>query len=173
LSYSKGVIFFFYTFHEWTPGILFSAQKILRAAITLYGFRVSFQEIAAVRIAGLTVSTIMLASTFFLGVWVAIKFFKLNRDTTILTASGSSVCGAAAVLATEPILKAKAHKGAIAVSTVVLFGSLAMFIYPLLYNSGIIDRSQEGLGIYAGETIHEVAQVAGLAALLKEPAVLP
>jgi uncharacterized integral membrane protein (TIGR00698 family) len=147
---------------EWTPGILFSAQKILRAAIIFYGFRVSFQEIAAVGVAGLVVSIIMLASTFLLGTWVAIRFFKLDRDTAILTASGSSVCGAAAVLATEPILKSEAYKGAVAVSTVVLFGTIAMFVYPLLYNTGIVDLSPEAFGIYAGGTIHEVAQVAAV-----------
>lgn len=147
---------------EWTPGILFSAQKILRTAIIFYGFRVSFQEIAAVGVAGLVVSIIMLASTFLLGTWVAIRFFKLDRDTAILTASGSSVCGAAAVLATEPILKSEAYKGAVAVSTVVLFGTIAMFVYPLLYNTGIVDLSPEAFGIYAGGTIHEVAQVAAV-----------
>ena len=151
----------------WTPGILFSAQKILRAAIVLYGFRITFQEIAAVGIAGLTVSTVMLASTFFLGVWVAMKIFKLDRDTAILTASGSSVCGAAAVLATEPVLKAEAHKGAVAVSTVVLFGTIAMFLYPPLYSSGIIDLDPAGFGIFAGGTIHEVAQVAAVGSAIE------
>ncbi len=152
---------------EWTGGILFSAQKILRAAIILYGFRVSFQEIAAVGAAGLTVSTIMLASTFFLGIWVAIKIFKLDRDTAILTAAGSSVCGAAAVLATEPILKADAHKGAVAVTTVVLFGSIAMFVYPALMGSGIINLSPAEFGIYAGGTVHEVAQVAAIGSTIE------
>lgn len=147
---------------EWTPGILFSAQKILRLAIIFYGFRVSFQEIAAVGVAGLGVSTIMLTTTFLLGTWIAIKFFKLDRDTAILTAAGSSVCGAAAVLATEPVLKAEAHKGAVAVTTVVLFGTIAMFLYPVLYNSGLLNLSPETFGIFAGGTVHEVAQVAAI-----------
>lgn len=146
----------------WTPGILFSAQKILRAAIVLYGFRTTFQEIAAVGMAGLTVSTVMLATTFFLGIWIAMKVFKLDRDTAILTASGSSVCGAAAVLATEPVLKAEPHKGAVAVTTVVIFGTIAMFLYPQLYRSGIIDLDPAAFGIYTGGTIHEVAQVAAV-----------
>jgi uncharacterized integral membrane protein (TIGR00698 family) len=106
----------------------------------------------------------MLSSTFILGTWIAQKFFKMDRDTAMLSASGASVCGAAAVLATEPVLKAEEHKAAIAVSMVVLFGTIAMFLYPLLYNMGIFDMSAKEFGIYVGGTIHEVAQVVAVPA---------
>ncbi|MCK4874967.1 MAG: putative sulfate exporter family transporter, partial [Sulfurimonas sp.] len=90
--------------------------------------------------------------------------FKMDRDTSMLTASGASVCGAAAVLATEPVLKAEEHKTAIAVSMVVLFGTIAMFLYPALYNTGVLDMSAKEFGIYVGGTIHEVAQVVAVPA---------
>jgi len=144
---------------EWDAGIVFSAKKILRFAIVFYGFRITFQEIANVGMEGFMVSLIMLTSTFFIGAYAGIKWFKLDRDTSFLTASGASVCGAAAVLATEPVLKAEAHKPAIAVSMVVLFGTIAMFLYPALYASGVFDMSSREFGIYVGGTIHEVAQV--------------
>ena len=76
----------------WVQGILFSAKKIFRAAIFLYGFRITFQQIVDVGLAGIGVSVIMLASTFLLGTWLGMKVFKLDRDTAILTASGSAVC---------------------------------------------------------------------------------
>ncbi len=144
---------------EWVPGIVFSAKQLLRLAIVFYGFRITFQQIADVGMAGLTVSTVMLTSTILLGSWVGMKFFKLDRDTAILTASGSSVCGAAAVLATEPVLKAEPYKSAIAVGTVVLFGTIAMFLYPVLFRSGILGMDPATYGIYVGGTVHEVAQV--------------
>ncbi|KAG1386148.1 hypothetical protein G6F60_014584 [Rhizopus arrhizus] len=50
----------------------------------------------------------------------------LDRDTAMLTAAGSAICGAAAVLAFEPTLRAAPHKSAVAVATVVLFGTLSM-----------------------------------------------
>lgn len=143
----------------WVPGIVFSAKKILRFAIVFYGFRITFQQIADVGLAGLIISIAMVVTTFLLGVFVARKFFNLDSQTSFLTAAGSSICGAAAVLATEPVVKAEAHKSALAVSTVVLFGTIAMFIYPLLYSSGILDMDLYTFGIYTGATIHEVAQV--------------
>lgn len=144
---------------EWVPGIVFSAKQLLRFAIILYGFRITFQQIAEVGMAGLTVSTIMLSSTFILGWIVGVKLFKLDRDTAVLCASGSSVCGAAAVLATEPVLNAQPYKSAVAVGTVVVFGTIAMFTYPAMFRAGILHMDPSTYGIYVGGTVHEVAQV--------------
>ena len=155
---------------EWVPGIVFSSKQLLRFAIVLYGFRITFQQIAEVGLAGLSVSTIMLTTTFILGWWAGVKIFKLDRDTAILTASGSSVCGAAAVLATEPVLKAEPYKSAVAVGTVVLFGTIAMFTYPALFKAGIFDMDPATYGIYVGGTVHEVAQVVAAGGAVSETA---
>ncbi len=151
-------------------GITFSAKKILRFAIVLYGFRITFQEISDVGLDGFLVSVIMLSTTLVIGSFAGMKLFKLDRDTSILTGAGGAICGAAAVLATEPVLKAKEEKVAIAVSMVVLFGTLSMFLYPILYEAFIKDAtsflhmSPREFGIYIGGTIHEVAQVVAVPA---------
>ncbi|MBA3900816.1 MAG: YeiH family putative sulfate export transporter [Bacteroidetes bacterium] len=146
---------------QWAPGILFSAKKILRLAIILYGFKITFQQIAEVGITGLTTDVIMVATTFLIGSFVGIRILKLDKETSFLTASGASICGAAAVLATEPVVKAETHKTAMAVATVVLFGTSAMFLYPVLYKAGFIDMDYKLFGIYIGATVHEVAHVVG------------
>jgi uncharacterized integral membrane protein (TIGR00698 family) len=149
---------------SWETGITFSAKKILRFAIVFYGFRITFQQIGEVGLEGFLVSLIMLTTTFIMGTWLGTKVFKMEEDTSILIASGASVCGAAAVLATEPVVKAEEHKTAIAVSMVVLFGTISMFLYPVLHTSGILDMSAKEFGIYVGGTIHEVAQVVAVPA---------
>jgi uncharacterized integral membrane protein (TIGR00698 family) len=163
-------IFYANTLHnqlpsEWETGITFSAKKILRFAIVFYGFRITFQQIAEVGMDGFLVSLIMLSTTFILGSWLGHKIFGMDKDTSMLTASGAAVCGAAAVLATEPVLKAEEYKTAIAVSMVVLFGTISMFLYPVLYTTifenatGFLHMTAREFGIYVGGTIHEVAQV--------------
>jgi len=146
---------------EWVPGILFSTKNILRFAIILYGFRITFQNILQVGLPGIVASTLVVTLTFIIGYIVGTKFLKLDRDTTILTSAGSSICGAAAVLATEPVVKAEPYKSAVAVATVVIFGTTAMFLYPFLYKAGIIPFSPKAMGIYIGATVHEVAHVVG------------
>jgi uncharacterized integral membrane protein (TIGR00698 family) len=168
-------IFYANTLHSKTPtswegGITFSGKKILRFAIVFYGFRITFQQIAEVGLEGFMVSLLMLSSTMLLGIFLGIKVFKLDRDTSILTASGASVCGAAAVLATEPVLKSEDYKTAVAVSMVVLFGTISMFLYPVLYatiiepSTGFLHMSPSTFGMYVGGTIHEVAQVVAVPA---------
>jgi uncharacterized integral membrane protein (TIGR00698 family) len=88
---------------------------------------------------------------------------KLDRDTALLTAAGSAICGAAAVLAFESTLQSKPHKSAMAVGSVVLFGTLSMFLYPILFNAGWLHLDTVGAGLFFGGTIHEVAQVVGAA----------
>lgn len=168
-------IFYANTLHnkipsQWGGGITFCAKKVLRFAIVFYGFRITFQQINDVGIEGVSVAFIMLSSTFLLGTFLGIKVFKMDKHTSMLTASGASVCGAAAVLATEPVLKAQEHKTAIAVSMVVLFGTISMFLYPLLYATiiepatGFLHMNTQEFGIYVGATIHEVAQVVAVPA---------
>lgn len=155
---------------SWESGITFSAKKILRFAIVFYGFRITFQQIGEVGLEGFLVSLIMLSSTFVLGTWLGSKIFKMEEDTSLLTAAGASVCGAAAVLATEPVVKAEEHKTAIAVSMVVLFGTISMFLYPVLYTAfmenpdSLLHMTGREFGIYVGGTIHEVAQVVAVPA---------
>ncbi len=138
-------------------GIAFSSKKILRFAIILYGFRITFQQIFAVGVDGLFADIIMLTTTYLFGYYLGTRVFKLDKDLCMLTAIGSSVCGAAAVLGTDAVLKAKSHKVSLAVATVVLFGTISMFLYPFLFKLGLLNP--EFFGIYIGSTIHEVAQV--------------
>lgn len=147
-----------------TPGIQFSAKRILRAAIVLYGFRVSFQEIASVGIEALLIDTIVVASTLGFGYYLGRKLLKLDRDLSILLSIGAAICGAAAVLAAEDILKSEPYKTAVAVGAVVLFGTISMFLYPFLQNHDVFGFTSMQFGIFAGASIHEVAQalVAGM-----------
>lgn len=147
----------------WSAGINFSARQLLRLAVAFFGLRVSLQEIAQVGPAGLAVSVLVVVSTLAIGMWVGTKIFKLDRDTAMLTAAGSAICGAAAVLAFESTLRSTPEKSAIAVGSVVLFGTLSMFLYPFAYHAGWLRLDTLGVGLFFGGTIHEVAQVVGAA----------
>jgi uncharacterized integral membrane protein (TIGR00698 family) len=148
---------------SWAAGVNFSARKLLRIAVAFFGLRVSLQEIAQVGMPGFTVSVLVVVSTLVVGTWAGMKLMKLDRDTALLTAAGSAICGAAAVLAFESTLQSKPHKSAMAVGSVVLFGTLSMFLYPLALNAGWLHLDTLGAGLFFGGTIHEVAQVVGAA----------
>ncbi|TPV39745.1 YeiH family putative sulfate export transporter [Pantoea deleyi] len=143
-------------------GVVLAKQKLLRLGIILFGFRITLQQIADVGFSGILIDALTLSSTFFVTCLLGIRLLKLDRDTVWLIGAGSSICGAAAVLATEPVVKAAPSKVAVAIATVVLFGTLAIFVYPLLWP--LAHHLFPGLGaarfgVFTGSTIHEVAQV--------------
>ncbi|RAS38884.1 YeiH family protein [Paraburkholderia bryophila] len=148
---------------SWSAGVNFSARKLLRIAVAFFGLRVSLQEIAQVGLPGLAESVLIVVSTLVIGTWAGMKIMKLDRDTALLTAAGSAICGAAAVLAFESTLQSRPHKSAMAVGSVVLFGTLSMFLYPVLFKAGWLHLDTVGAGLFFGGTIHEVAQVVGAA----------
>jgi uncharacterized integral membrane protein (TIGR00698 family) len=138
-------------------GVDFSKSTLLRTGIVLFGFRITFQQIGEVGWTGVVIDALMVGLTFLIAVQLGTRVFRLDRQTSMLIGAGSAICGAAAVMATEPIVRGQAHKVSVAVATVVIFGTLAMFIYPPLYSH--LGLSQHAFGIFAGSTIHEVAQV--------------
>lgn len=149
---------------SWGAGIHFSARKILRLAIVLYGFRLTFQDIADVGLSGIVISFLMVGLTFLLGYIVGTRVLKLDKDITILTSAGAAICGAAAVLATEGTIRAQSYKSVVAVATVVIFGTLAMFLYPFMYAMGWVPMDSAQMGVYIGASVHEVAHVVAASA---------
>ncbi len=149
--------------HTGAAGVTFSKQTLLRLGIILYGVRLTFQDIAHVGIAGVAIDVLVLSSTFILSWWMGTRLFKLDRETAVLIGAGSAICGAAAVMATEPVVRGRAEQVTVAVSTVVVFGTVAIFLYPALYHfihqSHPLAMSPAFYGIFTGSTVHEVAQV--------------
>lgn len=144
----------------WVPGIKFCTKEILRYGIVLYGFRLTFQSVLAIGLPAILIDIIIVGGTILLGLVLG-KILKMDKDLTLLTSTGSAICGAAAVLGAEPIVKGQPHKTAVAVSTVVIFGTISMFLYPALYRAGFFHLDANQMGIFTGSTLHEVAHVVG------------
>lgn len=146
-------------------GVGYGKQQLLRLGIILYGCRLTLQDIANVGASGLLIDLLVLSSTFALAVWLGTRLFGLDRKSAILIGAGSSICGAAAVLATEPVVRGSAEKVAVAVATVVVFGTTSMFLYPVIFPlaQAWFGFNAHSFGVYTGSTVHEVAQVVAAA----------
>jgi uncharacterized integral membrane protein (TIGR00698 family) len=142
------------------PGLVFAQKTLLRVGVALYGLNLSLAQIIHVGPAAVVVDVVVVASTILAGWWIGYRWLGMDRETVLLASSGSAICGAAAVIATESVLGAAPHKTSAAVGQVVLFGSLAMLLYPVLF--GLAGIGREPFGIYVGSTVHEVAQVVAI-----------
>lgn len=141
-------------------GVLFSLRRILRFAIILLGLQITAQEVVAVGGAGLAVIALTLVGTFLFTTWLG-RVLGVDRKLTELIAAGTSICGASAVLATNAVTQAHDEDVAYAVACVTVFGSIAMFLYPLL--PAFLHLEPRAYGLWSGASIHEIAQVIGAA----------
>jgi uncharacterized integral membrane protein (TIGR00698 family) len=139
-----------------SPGAKFSLRRILRFAIILLGFRLTLDDVMAVGGAGLGVVMLTLAATFGFTVWLG-RRLGVDAKLSQLIAAGTSVCGASAVIATNTVTEGSDEDVAYAVACVTVFGSLAMLLQPALSN--LLHLDSRAFGLWAGASIHEIAQV--------------
>jgi uncharacterized integral membrane protein (TIGR00698 family) len=138
------------------PGIGFTLRSLLRAGVVLLGLQLTLQNLVAVGAAGLGVIAATLCITF-----VATKLLGralgVEHRLAELIAAGTAVCGASAIIATNTVTEGSDEDVAYAVASVTIFGTAAMFLYPLL--PAVLHLSPRDFGLWAGASIHEVAQV--------------
>jgi uncharacterized integral membrane protein (TIGR00698 family) len=138
------------------PGIAFSLRRLLRAAIVLLGFQITAAQIASVGARGLFIVAISLVATFAFTVWTG-RALGVGSKLAELIAAGTSICGASAIIATNTVTEAHDEDVAYAIACVTIFGSVAMFAYPLL--PGLLHLDSQAYGLWSGTSIHEIAQV--------------
>jgi uncharacterized integral membrane protein (TIGR00698 family) len=137
-------------------GVAFAMRQILRFAIILLGLQLTVAQVAAVGASGIAVIVISLVATFTFTKWLG-RIFGVDRKLAELIAAGTSICGASAVVAVNTVTDAPDEDVAYAVACVTVFGSIAMFVYPLL--PALLALAPHSYGLWAGVSIHEVAQV--------------
>ncbi|HEU5017580.1 MAG TPA: YeiH family protein [Pseudolabrys sp.] len=142
------------------PGISFSLRRVLRFAIILLGLQLTAAQVAEVGATGLAIIVASLVTTFVFTKWFG-RLLGVERKLAELIAAGTSICGASAIIATNTVTEAPDEDVAYAVACVTVFGSVAMFAYPLL--PGVLHLSQHSFGLWAGSSIHEIAQVVAAA----------
>ena len=140
------------------PGIFFSMRQVLRFAVALLGVRITFSKITALGMEGLLVALLPLVLTLFLTIFFG-RIIKADPSRAFLIATGTSICGASAILTVGAITRAKEDDVIVAISSITIFGTISMLLYPFIYKAGLIALSPEQYGFWSGASIHEVAQV--------------
>ena len=138
------------------PGVTFCVRRVLRFAIILLGLQLTAAQIAEVGAGGIAIIAATLVATFLFTIWFG-RVIGVDRKLSQLIAAGTTICGASAVIATNTVTDAHDEDVAYAVACVTVFGSIAMFVYPLL--PGLLHLDAHAYGLWAGASIHEIAQV--------------
>jgi len=143
-------------------------RQLLRAGIVLLGFRMQWSDIVDIGIAGLAVIVLTVVATYWLTMWMG-RILGLERGLVSLIAAGFSICGAAAIAMMQDALKVKQRDVGYALALVTAYGTVMMAAVPLL--STLLRLPEHRAAIWAGASIHEVAQVVASAAAIGPGAV--
>lgn len=138
------------------PGITFAAKKLLRLGIVFLGLQLVLSDIASLGAPMLVVIVCIVAGGIF-GTLLMGRLLKMRRAQVLLIACGFSICGAAAVAGVEGVTDAEEEDVVTAVALVVIFGTLMIPAIPLAGN--LLGMDPELNGMWAGGSIHEIAQV--------------
>ncbi len=143
------------------PGIRFSVHRVLRFGIILLGARLSLADVAAIGVQafGLVVVCITVAFLFATSVGRALS---LPPRLALLIGVGTAVCGNSAIVATAPVIEADDREVAFAVATITLFGTLAVFLYPLV--GRVLALPDAVFGLWSGVAVNDTSQVVAASA---------
>ncbi|MGZ9583317.1 YeiH family protein [Paenibacillus marinisediminis] len=137
-------------------GTNYSSKKLLRLGIILLGMRLNLIDIVNAGPKVFLIAVIVILFTIPV-VYGLARYFKVEKRLSILTACGTAICGAAAVVAIAPEIKAKDDETAIGAALVAILGTIFTLAYTFLYP--VLGLSPTGYGIFAGATLHEIAHV--------------
>ncbi len=145
-------------------GVDFAASTLLRTGVALLGLRIALGDLASLGVSGVGLAAGTLAATFAFTVWLGPRI-GVPRGATLLVAAGCSICGAAAIAAMSSVTDAEDEDAGRAVAAVGVLGCLAMLLVPFL-GIELLGLDEERTALWAGASIHEVAQVTAAGAAI-------
>lgn len=148
-------------------GIVFAVKRLLRWGIILMGIKLSFVELAKGGLQSLIVVTPCILLALILVYFVARKI-GMHEKLAILIGVGTSICGNSAIIATAPAIEAEDDHVAFAVATITLFGTICVFLYPLI--GCAFGMSDSLFGIWVGTAVNDTSQVVAASGMYSERA---
>jgi uncharacterized integral membrane protein (TIGR00698 family) len=154
-----------------SDGLNWAMHRLLRTGIALVGLRLTLAGASAIALTALPVALTCLITALVAGIVIS-RVLSVPQRLGVLLAIGTAVCGCTAVVAMSPVIRAKHAETAFAVTCVVLFGCVAMLLYPWVAGHFFAD-SPVHAGVFLGTAIHDTSQVIGSALIYSQQAGAP
>lgn len=142
-------------------------SKILQLSIVLMGFGMSLKTVLIASKTGFMETIISVVVVMVMGILLG-KLMKVEKNTSILIASGTAICGGSAIAAIAPILGSKSYQNSFALIVVFVLNGIALFLFPWIGHQ--LSLSQEAFGNWAAIAIHDTSSVVGASAIYGEKA---
>lgn len=144
-------------------------KKLLSYSIIGLGFGINLDQAISASRDGIGLIIVSIFSTLTLG-WILTKALRLDQKTGHLIASGTAICGGSAIAAVAPAINAKSEQTSLALATVFVLNSVALFIFPVIGH--LLNMSQHAFGVWSAIAIHDTSSVVGAASAYGEEALV-
>lgn len=150
-----------------TPGIGYSGKFLLQFAVVLLGSQLSLASIVRVGAESLPVMLTSLAACL-LAAWLIGRAMGVERHLRTLIGVGTAICGASAIAAVSPVIKARSSDISYAISTVFLFNLLAVLAFPFVGH--LLGMTPHAFGLFAGTAVNDTSSVVAAASVFSTSA---
>ena len=141
---------------ETRSGLAWVARKLLRLGVVLLGLQLGVQSVLGLG-AGTVLAVVLTVVLTFAGTLLLGHLLGVGPGLSLMVATGSSICGAAAIAAMGSVSRTREEDVAAGVTLVTLYGTAAIAFVPLIGRG--IGMTDAQVGEWAGLSVHEVAQV--------------
>lgn len=144
------------------PGLTWTSKRVLQAAVVLLGAGMSLGEVWSVGVDTLPVMLGTLVACFLLAVPLG-RLLGVDGELRTLITVGTGICGASAIAAVSPVLRARSVSVAYAVATIFLFNVGAVLLFPPLGH--LLGMDEGAFGLFAGTAVNDTSSVVAAASV--------
>ncbi|MFF0518564.1 YeiH family protein [Actinomadura nitritigenes] len=142
-------------------GLQWATRRFLRIGVVLLGLQLSVGEVLRLG-PGMLAVVLVTVLAGFAGTLALGRLVGVPKGLALMVATGFSICGASAIVAMDSVARSRKEDVATGVTLVTIYGSAAIAVVPFL-GTHVFGLSPESLGMWAGLSVHEVAQVVAAA----------
>jgi len=156
-----GLIYGFTLTHPFQAESKRLSKFLLQASVVALGFGMNLHEVIHAGRSGFfyTAGSITFAMLLGLGLGYLIH---VGKKSAFLISAGTAICGGSAIAAVGPIADANEEEMAVALGTVFILNSIALFLFPAI--GYWLHMSQSQFGLWSALAIHDTSSVVGATA---------
>ena len=160
IALCAGILFGLSTQHPYAADSRAFSKFLLQASVVALGFGMNLHEVLKAGRSGFLYTALGIGFALLAGFLIG-QLLSVRRTTSYLISTGTAICGGSAIAAIAPILQASDEEMAVALGTIFILNSIALFIFPAIGAS--LQLSQSQFGLWSALAIHDTSSVVGAA----------
>ena len=133
---------------------------LLQVSVVGLGFGMNVTSALKAGKEGILFTIVSIIGTLVIGFFMG-KFLKIEKKTSYLISAGTAICGGSAIAAISPVIKAQEKQISVALGTIFILNSAALFLFPFIGHQ--LNLSQSQFGMWCAIAIHDTSSVVGAA----------